>query len=265
MCSINLLKAKILCIRARYYQINGQLKLAEKLLLKSLEITKKEKDEIRGQAALCQNLAYNLMLQGRYKDSMSFFQSAINLIEESSPESVDMANILNNFGQLCRRVCDFEKALECYSRALKIAKMTTGEDALIARILCNRGVIKAIKNNLKDAEQDYKRSVDIHLRVDPNSADAAAALGNLGGIYYQLKDFSTALNYFRKALTIDLAISPTSVQTAIRYFWIGNTLATQGYLVQAKESMTLAKEILDKAAPQSEEMAAVLSALAQLQ
>ncbi|KAK3699161.1 hypothetical protein QZH41_011884 [Actinostola sp. cb2023] len=125
------------------------------------------------------NLAYNLQVEGKYRDAWDQFSAAIAIDATCQPalegRAVVNLQMTNTFG-----------ALVDLNDAIKISKT--------AELLNNRGVVHQYMNDYVNAVRDYQSAI----RHDPSYA---LSYYNAGNIYFKQRQFKQALSYYDKALS----------------------------------------------------------------
>ncbi|XP_031569552.1 uncharacterized protein LOC116304042 [Actinia tenebrosa] len=125
------------------------------------------------------NLAYNLQVEGKYRDSWNQFTAAITMDAscQAALEGRAVVNLQmkNTFG-----------ALLDMNAAIKISKT--------AELLNNRGVVHQFMDDYVNAIHDYQSAI----KQDPSYA---LAYYNAGNVYFKQRQFKQASSYYSKALS----------------------------------------------------------------
>ena len=147
------------------YTNTEELKMAEETLLKSLEISNKDKTE----------------------------------------EDEETAVILNNLGGVYFNQSDLNKAEEYYKKSLKIReKIPNYSNENFGMNLNNLGLVFKKMNNNKKAAEFYKKSIEVLNKYPENSNYMSSVYNNLGGLYHGLRKFKTAEKYYDKSFALRL-------------------------------------------------------------
>jgi class 3 adenylate cyclase/TPR repeat protein len=141
----------------------------------------------------------NLVNTSQNQEAKAF---AYELLKEQAIKevAVSFAKVYNILGNVYRKLSDYPKALEYYSKALHINE-EIGNKVGIAINLANIGYIyRELSDNPKAIEY-YSKSLHINEEIG-RKVGVANNLGNIGVVYKILSDYHKALEYYGKALVI---------------------------------------------------------------
>jgi tetratricopeptide (TPR) repeat protein len=126
--------------------------------------------------------------------------------------SRNLADTLNNFGNLSYRLHNMSKAQKCYEEALKIYRTPTESNPTkylpdIALILNNLGVLVYDLNEFEKAQKCYEEALKIYRTLEESNPmkhlpDIAMTLNNFGNLARNLQKWNKALECYEEALKI---------------------------------------------------------------
>ena len=189
----------------------GDKKLAIEYHLMALNIRKSLQDTL-GMAKSYNNMGSAFLdVPNYYKTLENCFQ-AIQLLEFSSNEGVDLAKALNNVGSAYQKLDELDKSLRYFQRALVIQEKLENKQE-VALLLDNIAAIYLLqgqkgKNN-KIRTNMFKAALandfrSLKLREDiQDEVGIATVQNNLGNIYWELLDFPNALKHLEISLRIN--------------------------------------------------------------
>ncbi len=190
----------------------GEYKKAEKLLLESLESTKKlfgiksaETAKAFHQLGLC----YDWI--GNYKLADSCYKKGIMIYEEVSGDKPlkGLADNLNDYGSfLTNETTLYDSATSVFKRALEIYELNgEGEGQKAAITINNLAVNLHHQNKVDEAEKYYLKAEKILTDLyGINRPEIASIYNNLAFIYLDNKKYDASEKAFKKAYEIKLAV-----------------------------------------------------------
>ena len=168
------------------------------LLTESPQVLAQADDQLV-EAVRLVNQGVELLNQSRFRDSILFFEEALEILQELGYPQVQGV-ILHNLGIAYRSLGEYERAIDLYEQHL-----------VIAREIGDRGWEGTTLGNLGKAYNDlgqYERAIDFHqqsLAVARESKDRigeAHALVNLGATYNNLGQYERAIDFHQQAMAI---------------------------------------------------------------
>jgi CHAT domain-containing protein/Tfp pilus assembly protein PilF len=182
--------------RGTSYIAIGSYEAAIDSLQRALDISR-EKDNLNGQGLSSIGLGHVYLSINEYQTSLSFFQGAINLLQE---DQLARAIALNGIGLLYSSLGQYETAIDSYQKALSLAE-DYGDVLRISSILGNLGQayynLGEYASSIEYQNQHLALSRSINFR-----AGEARALGSLANVYSSLGNHDIALEYYSDALEI---------------------------------------------------------------
>ena len=177
------------------------------------------------------NISQVYIKQGKSSLALSNLQEALDIINESSDETI-LGATLNGMGEVYDILDDKIKALYYYEKALKICTKTNDKPGISAT-LNNIASIYHAQSDYISALKYFEKSLAVSEEID-NKLGAITALANVGSVYEIFKDYDNALFNFYQSLRISEEISDEiGIGTALHN--IANVYQLQGNYVKASE------------------------------
>ncbi|NJL56015.1 tetratricopeptide repeat protein [bacterium] len=169
-----------------------------------------------------------LTLEGRYREAIEYYQTALQITENVRPVSArDNREISSDayvgLGVSWGGLCEHDDALEAYLRAVELNPDYPDIDFINLEELLRR------RNRLNDMFAIYQGAI----QRDPNFYGTYAGLGNL---LEQQGNLTEAISNYRRAAQLD-AGNPYS------YYTLGRALANQGNLDEAIANLRQAAQL----------------------
>lgn len=158
-----------------------------------------EAGDLKGIAALNNNLGLVYRNVGRHSKAMEYYQKDLAIQEQLNNKS-GIANANNNIGLIYNDLANLPKALEFYLKSMR--QMEELGDKFGMALAYNN--IGSVYNSLKDfpkALDYYKKSLPIRQELDDQQG-IATTYTELGMVYKELKQFDLALDYMQKSKAI---------------------------------------------------------------
>ena len=230
------------------YSTIGELAIAEKHLVRALEIRKNVLGEHHPDYAISlNNLGSHYSNIGNYTNAEKYYLHALNKIKEYSGENnLDYALCLNNLGALYADISDYIQAEKCYLKAFDIRKNTLGvnhPDYAIS--LNNLGVLYANMGNYYLSEKYYLEALTLHKNIfGEHHPDYAMSLNNLGSYYSNIGNYTEAEKYYLEAIEIyKIAFGRTHINYATLLNNLGYIYSMKNDYIQAEKCYLEASEI----------------------
>ncbi|MEM3986944.1 MAG: tetratricopeptide repeat protein, partial [Candidatus Methanomethylicia archaeon] len=140
-----------------------------------------------------------------YNEAIDSFEKSLEILKKHfGDEHPDVADVLNNLGNVYNDQGKYADAEKMYKQALEIYKKYFGNfHPNVATVLINLGNVYYKQGKYFSAEKMYKQALSIRKKhygdVHPIVADL---LINLGDIYYTQGKYSAAENVYKQALEI---------------------------------------------------------------
>ena len=187
---------------------------------------------------------------GKYKEALSRFTLLVTLRESLyGVEHPVTATAYHDFGEVCRILCDYPKALDYNQKALDIRSRVYGEKhAETATSYNDTGLVYFFLGDYDKALELISKAKAIREEVvDNNHVDMAESYLSLGLLWFKQEDYSTAYESYSNALTITEKILGTEDRkTAVAYYGIGLTDLFLAKRKDAVNNISKAKDIYEK-------------------
>lgn len=198
------------------HNLQGDYPTALKSYQKGL-VAMEEASDLKGIAALNNNLGLVYRNLGRYAKSMEHYQKDLS-IQEQLKNAGGIANANNNIGLIYNDMGNLPKALEYYQKSMQQME-AVGDEFGTALLYDNIG---SVYNSIKDfpkAIDYYNKSLPLRQKLDDQQG-IATTYTHLGIVYKEEKQFALALEYFQKSRAIQEKIDekPGLVNT---YYGLG--------------------------------------------
>ena len=149
---------RILAIRGRYYHFSGNYRLALKYYLKALRLHRAAANK-EGVARLAKGLIDVYKYLGKYDEALKIGKESLYYFRKKKLH-IDVAQVLNNIGNLYHRMDNNRIALSYYNKARAIFVQKGGFQLAMAEL--NLANVHANMNQLKKAEDLYREAADLY-------------------------------------------------------------------------------------------------------
>lgn len=194
--------------------------------------------------------AVAMEIAGNYGEAEPLLTQALSLEERTlDPNSIEIAECLNDLGALYFAMGKFDEAEPLFKRSLGIReKMLGTEDLAVANSVNNLASQKVAQGKLSEAEPLFRIAIAIRERaLGPNHPDVARSVNNLAVAYRNDRKLSEAEPLFKRALTIrENALGSDHPEVAMSLFTLASFYFDQGNLVQAEPLFKRAILISDR-------------------
>jgi CHAT domain-containing protein/Tfp pilus assembly protein PilF len=199
--------------------------------------------------------------QGDLRQSEQYFRQALEIEQESAPDSLGLAESLNGLGDVTEKYGDIAKADEYYQKALVIAQKLDPDGLEMAHSLRGKAIVSYNRGNLAKAEEYFAQALAKYQEHAPGSLEMARSLDGLGLIHSRRGRRTKAEEFFRQALALREQLAPGSLAVATSYNYLGNLAALFYNVSQASESFQQAVAIQQQLAAHGLEFARSLVGL----
>ena len=174
---------------------------------------------------------------GQYTNALVMTLEAARLRRLAAPQSVSLAEALNNLGTLYYDLQDWTNAEATHREALAIKRRLLGSDNLnVALSLNNLGLVRWMRGDLPHSEELHQEALRIRRQLlPPRHADIAESLNNLAIVCLGLGQYDRAENYLVQALDIVRTSTPDTPFLATMF---NNVATLQRELGKLDESLT---------------------------
>jgi tetratricopeptide (TPR) repeat protein len=197
--------SKILIIGADVFVGLGEYAAAEPYYEEAIEIIQKVlgDDNIEGANTLIK-LAEVLKNQQYYDDAKNVYQEALQIRRQCLGVHLDVVQVLNNLGDLCKRLGDFSGALMYYEESLVIREQILGEyHQDVAQSVHAVAAMYDLQGDFVEAERLFQRALVLRRKcLGDMHPDVAQTLNNLAAILDDLNRSDEAEPLYKEALHI---------------------------------------------------------------
>lgn len=195
--------------------------------------------------------AQRLASTGRYREAELAFRRALQLVEQSRfRQPLDLAELLNDYGVVCKYRGRLGLAKKLYRRALRLARSRAfGNEKLSATLYHNLGGAEHAGRRYALAMRYARRGIRIRKTIRPRDTIALAAdEAALGAILTELKRTSEATTILLRALRgFRRSLGPKHYEVGAVLANLGALHLTAGRSGAAERSLRSAVSILEKA------------------
>lgn len=177
-------------------------------------------------------------------EAVSYFQSALRLLEEREDELRERSCILERLGDIKRLVGELDDSLKYWRDALLLWRQMD-EKGELSRL--HRKMANVLWDEMDDAEkarEHHDEALKI-LETEPESVELASLYEDIAHMHYRKGDMSKALSWAEKALALAKRLEASDV-IASSYTSLGTILSFTGDMTRALECFeTALKTALD--------------------
>jgi tetratricopeptide (TPR) repeat protein len=156
--------------------------------------------------------------QDQFDQAEAFYRRALALREKTHGKaSLDVAAVLDAYGDMERARAHFEQAETMFKRALAIREQALGrDDPAVATTLEDLTAVYDAQPTFAQSEPLYKRMLAIREKaLGPDDLTVAITLNNLGLLYLRQKRYAEAEPIYKRALAImDKQLEPNDPMLA---------------------------------------------------
>ncbi|MBK6673289.1 MAG: CHAT domain-containing protein [Proteobacteria bacterium] len=188
-----------------------------------------------------------LRLRGRlafFREDMNgarlAFESALQLARVRIPDSVGMALIEGNLGNVDVREGNLAIAEQRFSRTLAVAERDAPGSVLMSGMLMNLGNVHLLRWDPAVVERSYARAVQLFFGVLSDSAETLRALTNLALAQGSGGNPAGAIATLDRVLATQLRGNPQSLDVAITHNGLAQNHSRAGNLSRAEHHYTQA-------------------------
>jgi CHAT domain-containing protein/uncharacterized protein HemY len=209
-----------------------------------------ENDRKLAAAFLSNALGKKLRVDGKYDEAISAEEKSLSILEKMNASAdSEIADIVNELGNIYGNKGDYAKAATYYSRALEIYEKTLGkEHFFVASVLNNLGTFYRATGEYEKAEASYQRALSIdEKKFGMENLKVATILGNLAYLYYVKGEYSKAEAPYNRTLAIEAKLlSADSFDAAITFNNVALLYRVEGDYPKAIQLFQRATAIAEK-------------------
>ena len=190
---------------------------------------------------------------GLADNARQYEEQAVRRLEETMPDSRELATAYNNLGGTYGALGDHRKDLEYQLKALAIReKVLPAKHPDLAASYNNVGsTYSALGNHNKALEYLLKALAICEKALPGDHPSLAISYNNVGSTYHDLGDYNKALEYKLKALAICEKVLPANhPDLALSYYNVGATYFALGDLPRTVSCLEKAVDIARRALPE---------------
>jgi serine/threonine-protein kinase len=233
-------------------RLQGEYDEAERHLLEALELRRERlgEDDSRVAQSLHQ-LARLYQHMGRYEESERLYRQAVQVQNAARGEDIDLAQMVNDLGELLNEMGNADAAGARFSEALELRRRLLGnEHLLVADSLNNLGVYHGMQGNFAAAEPLFRESLEVRRKVlGPEHPLVGESLNNVGRLLKEQGRYDEAEALYREGLEIFIKrLGREHPRTAIQMHNLSRVLQAKGDLADAervsRETLAIRRKIL---------------------
>jgi len=174
-------------------------------------------------------------------EAISYFQSALKLLEEKEGEYREKARVLETLGDIKRLVGEYDLCMKCWNEALLLWKQLD-EKEKVARL--HRMIAIVLWREVGKTEQaqgNFEKALRI-LEIEPESIELAALYAARATMSYFTEDVTKARYWAEKALELAKKLNASEV-IASSYVDLGLVFGAKGERKEAVECLEKALKI----------------------
>ncbi|MCP4369974.1 MAG: tetratricopeptide repeat protein, partial [Deltaproteobacteria bacterium] len=139
---------------------------------------------------------------GDYKEAQAWLEKLLQLCEQETPETVELAQIQHNLAWLYSDMGKYEEAEPLYKRSLEVRESALGKaHPEVATTLNNLANLYRQQGKYEEAEPFYKRSLEITEKsLGPDHPSIATILNNLADLYSDMGKYKEAEPFYKRSL-----------------------------------------------------------------
>jgi len=142
-------------------------------------------------------------LRGKFSDSRSYGEQAIETAERLGLSGRDLADALDAVGTACIDQGDYPSAARAFDRAVLLLRGNLDENPLLAEILAGRAHERFLSGDIPGARADLEEALKISLsKANPDDLRRAQALNNLGVFLESTGHSKQAIPLLERSLAI---------------------------------------------------------------
>jgi len=189
------------------------------------------------------------------------YQESLAESKKLDAESLMMAALIINLGDVALNQGDMVKAEQYYQQSLQLAQKLGPESLAAAKCLDNLGIASWYQGDLVNAEKYYQQSLQIDQKVAPESLAVATMLERLGTVAFDHGDLAQAENYHQHSLQITEKLTPGELAVGLTLNSLGNVADDRGDVAQAEKDYQQAVQIIQKVDPENLQIPGIFSNL----
>lgn len=203
----------------------------------------------------------NVVGQTRLEEATQLQARALEIRQRWTPDSLEVANSLNQLSILAWHRGDLEAMSGHAQRALQIQERWSPGSLPVATSLSLMAMAAMDRGFFDEAAVALQRAIEIQEKRAPDSLYLAGSLTNLGSLATQVGDTDSAIELQRRAMTIWEKLAPDGTAHAVSLTNLGLIAQRRGDLAEAEGHFKRALAIWEKVVPEGRSVAGILDLL----
>ena len=134
-------------------------------------------------------------------EAISYFQSALRLLEETEGKYQEKARVLETLGDIKRIVGEYDDCLKRWNEALLLRKQLDEKEKVAELHRRMAGVLWREVGKTEQAQENFEKALEI-LEAEPESVELAALYAARASMSYFTEDVTKARSWAEKALEL---------------------------------------------------------------
>ena len=243
---------------ALYYHWIGNLKTADSLYKKSLQIFKSNKDASKRSLASTLN-DYGVLKSdfAEFDESKKMYEESLNiLLENYGEKDRDVASLYNNLAIVMQAQKDLDGAEKYFHKALELNIELFGENRPeVSSNYNNLAYIYIDKGDFTRAEEYFIKSLELKKKYyGADHSYVGFAFLNLGGLEFRIGKINESEKYILDAIkNLKKSVNEDHIWLGLAYYWYGKILIEKSKYSEAetylRKSLTINKKNYPKDHP----------------
>jgi serine/threonine protein kinase/tetratricopeptide (TPR) repeat protein len=185
-----------------------------------------------------------LLSAGRYEDGRAEYQSALHIIEDSPPDSIEakiQGDVFTGLSLACNYLGDKRQASDYMGRARSVFETRYGpRHLLVAQASHNLGGLLISEDRIEDGIVALERAESIRLaRLGPEHPDLVSTWSNLAVAHHRLGHEQRSTEYAERARELELSTSGETEKLAAILFNLGTWTEGQRGVELQREALRI--------------------------
>lgn len=243
---------------ALYYHWIGELKTADSLYKKSLQIFKRNSDVSKRSLASTLN-DYGILKSdfAEFDESKKMYEESLNiLLENYGEKDRDVASLYNNLAIVMQAQKDLDGAEKYFHKALELNIELFGENRPeVSSNYNNLAYIYIDKGDFTRAEEYFIKSLELKKKYyGADHSYVGFAFLNLGGLEFRIGKINESEKYILDAIkNLKKSVNEDHIWLGLAYYWYGKILIEKSKYSEAetylRKSLTINKKNYPKDHP----------------
>ncbi|MFZ1292016.1 MAG: serine/threonine-protein kinase [Melioribacteraceae bacterium] len=241
---------------ALYYHWIGDMKLADSLYKKSVNILRKNSETPpRALSSSINDYGILMQEQGNMNESLELLKEAYQIVEKNFGEKDrDIASIANNMALTLGDLKKNELAEKYYRQSLKIYLDLYGSNRPeISTIYNNLAYIYIDNEDYEKAHENFSKSLELKKNTwGENHSMVGLAYLNLGALEYTMNRFESAKeNLIYSMNNFKISLNVNHIWVGLSYYWFAKYLIEDSKPAEAEKYIRKSLKIYEKNYPKN--------------